>query len=187
MLVGAVPILLLTRRNWHRNLLGLAVIALGLVFLVPRLESSSVYQSRVANAGTIQTRVLIQNWSLDLASEKPILGWGYGSFDRVKNASRLPAGTFDAKAGLANTSHDTFLTILVELGGVGLLLYLTPLLLIFLGIVRGARERVDWEVAALIGTVVVYFASAFTFDMRFFSFVPALPWIAAGLARRKGA
>jgi O-antigen ligase len=187
MLVGAVPILLLTKRNWHRNVLGLAVITLGLVFLVPRLESSPVYQSRVANASTIQTRVLIQNWSLDLASEKPILGWGYGSFDRVKNASRLPAGAFNAKAGLANTSHDTFLTILVELGGVGLLLYLTPLLLIFLGIVRGARERVDWEVAALIGTVVVYFASAFTFDMRFFSFVPALPWIAAGLARRKGA
>ena len=88
---------------------------------------------------------------------------------------------------MANTSHDTFLTILVELGLVGVLLYATPLVVAFAGILRGARERMDWEVAALVGTVIVYLVSALTFDMRFFSLVPALPWIAAGLARRKAA
>ena len=186
-IVAAVPILLLTRWSWHRSLIGLAVLGLALFLVWPRFESSSVYQVRVSNESTIQTRVLIQNWSLDLASKKPLLGWGYGSFDRVKSESRLSSGTLDRKAGLANTSHDTFLTILVELGAVGLLLFVTPLIAAFAGIVRGARERMDWEVAALLGTVVVYLVSASTFDMRFFSFVPALPWIAAGLARRKAA
>jgi O-antigen ligase len=185
--VAAVPILLLTRRSWHRSVIGLAALGLALTVAWPHFQSSSVYRVRVSNESTIQTRVLIQNWSLDLASQKPIFGWGYGSFDRVKNQSRFSSGTFNRTAGLANTSHDTFLTILVELGAVGLLLYLTPLVAAFLPIVRGARERMDWEVAALLGIVVVYLISASTFDMRFFSFVPALPWIAAGLARRKAA
>jgi O-antigen ligase len=184
---GAVPILLLARPNWHRSLIGLAVVALGLILVLPRFQSSPVYETRVANEGTIQTRVLIQNWSLDLASQKPVLGWGYGSFDRVKNKSRLPSGSLNRKAGVANTSHDSFLTILVELGAVGLALYLAPFVVIFRRILRGARERVDWEVPALLGVAVVYFVSAATFDMRFFSFVPALPWLALGLARRKGA
>ena len=186
-IVAVLPILLLTRRGWHRSVIALGALGLVALMLWPRFESTHVYSARVANSSTIDTRVLIQQWSLDLAREKPVLGWGYGSFDRVKNQSRFSSGTFNRTAGLANTSHDTFLTILVELGLVGLVLWATPLVAAFLGILRGARAQMDWEVAALLGTVIVYLVSALTFDMRFFSFVPALPWIAAGLARRKAA
>jgi len=36
----------------------------------------------------------------------------------------------------------------------------------------------------VVGALSVYLISASTYDARFFSFVPALPWILLGIARR---
>ena len=67
---------------------------------------------------------MIQDWSLKLAKQKPVLGFGYDSFDRVKNSANFTAGALPVSLGLDSTSHNTFLTVLVQYGGVGLLLLL---------------------------------------------------------------
>jgi hypothetical protein len=36
----------------------------------------------------------------------------------------------------------------------------------------------------VVGGVAIYIISASTYDARFFSFVPAIPWILLGLARQ---
>jgi hypothetical protein len=36
----------------------------------------------------------------------------------------------------------------------------------------------------VVGALVTYLISASTYDARFFSFVPALPWILLGVVRR---
>ena len=57
-----------------------------------RITSSSVYQNRIAKANTVQIRAELERWSLKLAEERPLFGWGYGSFDRVLGAADLSAG-----------------------------------------------------------------------------------------------
>ena len=47
-----------------------------------------VYQDRITKANTVQIRVELQRWSLKLAAERPLFGWGYGSFDRVVRRGR---------------------------------------------------------------------------------------------------
>jgi O-antigen ligase len=84
------------------------------------------------------------------------------------------------------TSHNTFLTILVELGLFGLLLFLLPWVTI-LGRAISRALRDPRERALQLGfaaAVAVYVINALFVDMRFFSFIPALPWIALGLVRR---
>jgi O-antigen ligase len=84
------------------------------------------------------------------------------------------------------TSHNTFLTILVELGIVGLALFLIPWAAIVARTIGRASRRPN-DRALLVGwlaAVGIYVINASFVDMRFLSLIPALPWIALGLMRR---
>jgi len=92
----------------------------------------------------------------------------------------------DQIVGRGSTSHDSFLTILVETGVVGLLIYLAPwgvlLSRSFAAVRAPTPDR--WLLLVALALPIVYALSAATFDMRFFSYVQVLPWLALGLARR---
>jgi hypothetical protein len=164
-----------------------AAAAIVVVALWGSIASTSLYKDRFSNKTNVQARVLIDQWSFTLAGRKPILGWGYGSFDRVKNSANLSSGSLPRAFGLNYTSHNTFLTILVELGGAGLLLLLVP----WLSAVTSGRRlltatpEASWLVVALLGTIGVWVVNAGTVDMRFFPFAWVLPWVAVGLLRRR--
>jgi O-antigen ligase len=151
-----------------------------------RITESTVYQQRVTNESNVEGRLLLQDWSLKLAGERPLFGWGYGSFDRVKNSARLSSGSFPESFGTDYTSHNTYLTTLVESGGVGLALLLLPFLVITWRAFKMtlARPESRWFLVGAISAITVYVIDANTLDMRFFSFVPALPWLFLGLLRR---
>lgn len=183
----AVPLLLLRRSIRAKSVVILGIAGLVLALSWGSFAGSSLYQQRVANSATVQTRVIIQNWSLKLASQKPVFGWGYGSFDRVKNsATDLQGSNLEQKLGTSSTSHDTFLTILVEVGVLGLALFLAPWLIVLRRLLLYVRAPSDdrWFGIVCISTVATFAVSATTFDMRFFSFVSALPLIAIGCGRR---
>jgi O-antigen ligase len=151
-----------------------------------RITESPVYRERVTNESNIEGRLLLHDWSLQLAGERPLFGWGYNSYDRVKNSARLSSGNVPRSFG-DPTSHNTFLTVLVEYGAVGLILMLLPWLVIIWLAVRDAlaRSQASWFLIGSMAAVAVYVINASTFDMRFFSFVPAVPWLLLGLVRRK--
>jgi O-antigen ligase len=185
-IVVGTGILVLGQRT---RLLGVGVslaCALAIFAAWPSIKQSSVYNNRLSNTQNIEARVVIQDWSLKLAKRKPILGYGYDSFDRVKNSANFTAGALPVSLGLNSTSHDTFLTVLVQYGGVGLLILLLPQAVIMLLAASRARapspER--WLLVGGIGAVLVVALSASTLDLRFFSFVPAVPWLFLGLMRR---
>jgi hypothetical protein len=183
----AVVVLLASRPRIRIVAAGVLVVAATLLAAEwGSISQTSVYQQRAADAQNIYGRELLASWSLQLASKHPLIGSGYDSFDRVKNAAGLSSGGIDASGGLAYTSHDTFLTVLVELGGLGLVLLLWPFLRVMLASLRRAYRDPPrrWLFAGWLGVVAVYFFNAATIDMRFFSFVAALPWIALGLLRR---
>ena len=83
------------------------------------------------------------------------------------------------------TSHDTYLTVLVELGVIGLALLVLPWVVISRRAIAGARRGLvePWIVAGCVGTAVSFWIGALTYDARFFPIITALPWITLGLAR----
>ena len=114
-----------------------------------------------------------------------MFGWGYGSFDRAKNTSGYSAVGMPIKNVLEYTSHSTYLTVLVELGGLGL---------VFLGgfgilgaqaLVRArAAFEYRWLVGGALGALLVLFLTASTIDFRFFSIAQMLPFLFLAILRR---
>jgi O-antigen ligase len=187
LLAVAAPTLVLRRSIRAKSLVALLIAGLVVAFVWGSFANSQLYQQRVADSATVQTRVIIQNWSFTLAKRKPILGWGYGSFDRIKNSAQGLGGTADqTKLGQGSTSHDSFLTILVELGAVGLVIFVLPWIIIGRRLIMFVRTPSPdrWFALACLATCAAYIVSAGTFDMRFFSFISTVPWIALGCGRR---
>jgi O-antigen ligase len=171
------------------RIVGLAVLAVGaiaIVLLLPSLRDTDVYRTRVADTVNIQGREVLQDWSFRLAAEKPVFGWGYGSFDRAKNTSGYSAEGVPIKNVLEYTSHNTYLTVLVELGGLGLLLFLGTFG--FLGAQALVRARATfayrWLAGATLGALFVLFLTASTIDFRFFSIAQMLPFLFLAILRR---
>jgi len=187
--IVVVVLLLLLGRARVLGLGLLAVAGIALVMMLPTLKETDLYRERVAEKGTVEFRAQSQDWSLRLAAQKPVLGWGYGSFDRVKNASGFHTEGIPIRSVLEFTSHNSFLTILVELGGVGLLIYLSPFLILgFAGVNRARAPAPDrWLVVASLGCLLVILLTAATFDTRFFSFALMLPFVYLAMLRRAAA
>jgi O-antigen ligase len=183
--VAAVLVLVLG----HKRLLGVAVVASTVVVLVvlwPSIRATTLYQERGAETTDIRVRSGLQDWSFQLAAQKPLFGWGYGSFDRVKNASELTAaGGVSIRYLLESTSHNSYLTMLVETGAFGLLLYVLPFLILAgRAIARTRAPTPDgWVIAGTIASLFVIVLSAVTLDFRFFSFAQVLPWVLLGILR----
>jgi O-antigen ligase len=190
MVAVALVVLFLVFTGWRAAWPGFMVLLIVTAFLVAswgRISSSPVYRSRFMNQANPVQRIALQDVSIKLAEQKPLLGWGFGSFDQAKRDLGV-TGSDPTLATVANaTSHDTFLTTLVELGPPGLLLFLATWIVVAWRSVKRVRyagaDR--WLFAAALGALGVYVVSAGTLDMRFFSFVPMLAWLAAGLARRR--
>jgi O-antigen ligase len=183
--VAAVLVLVLG----HKRLLGAAVIASTVIVLFalwPSIRATTLYEKRADEKTNVHLRSGLQDWSLQLAAQKPIFGWGYGSFDRVKNTSELTAvGGIPINSLLETTSHNSYLTILVETGVIGLLLYALPFLILAgLAMVRArAPTRDGWIIAGTLASLLVIVLSGVTLDFRFFSFAQVLPWILLAILR----
>ena len=190
-ILGAIVVALLigmTRLRTRLVTLGVVLFAALLIAASwGRIATTSAYQDRFSNRTNVQARVLIQDWSIELAKRRPVFGWGYGSFDQVKNSTEFGStGGIPASFGRESTSHNTFLTVLVELGLLGILLFLTTFVIVLTRAVPVARKAFAerWFFIGAIGTILVYILNATSIDMRFFSFVPALAFVFLGLVRR---
>ena len=116
----------------------------------------------------------------------PCLGWGYDSFDVRSRAADLNAGERPAQRRHSSTSHNTFLTILVEYGSIGLALFALPWLAISWRALGDALRSPDarWLLLGAVSAVGVFAFAANSIDFRFFLFVPAVPWLLLGILRR---
>jgi O-antigen ligase len=185
---GVVALLVLVLRGRTRWLTVLAA-AIAAVLLIAEwdvISGTHLYKSRFSDKSDVQVRVVIDNLSVKLAEKKPVLGWGYGSFDDVKSSVQFDPGRFTRDEVLKFTSHNTFLTVFVETGAVGLFLLVLPWLInARRGLLAAARRGTyQWILVALLAMLGVWVISAGTFDMRFFSLASAIPFLAAGLMRR---
>jgi O-antigen ligase len=186
-LIACVACLLLSSRL---RLIGSGAIALAVILVImfwPQIRSSSVYQNRIDQQGNVEARLVLQEISFKLAEERPIIGWGYDSFDRVKFDVPITSSSLPLSTVLESTSHDTFLTILVEFGAIGLVLFVLPFAAVIWRALRYARRAGpdQWFYVAGLGTITVIGITAGTLDYRFYSFIPMLAWMFLGLVRRQ--
>ena len=113
-----------------------------------------------------------------------MFGWGYGSFDRAKNTSGYSAVGVPIKNVLEYTSHSTYLTVLVELGGLGLVLFGLRILGAQALVRARAAFEYRWLVGGALGALLVLFLTASTIDFRFFSIAQMLPFLFLAILRR---
>jgi O-Antigen ligase len=180
--VVAVSMALIANRARWPSLLVLTVVGVLLFAIWHDISSSTIYKERLGVTSTVTVREAIQHESVELFREKPVFGWGYNTFDRVKLTLPNPDPNLKTE-----TSHDTYLTVLVELGVTGLVLLLLPWVVVAWRAVAAGRRRLadPWIIGGCVGTVVAFAIGALTYDARFFSFTSALPWIVLGLARSR--
>lgn len=178
--------LLLAQRRFR--LITVMVALLAVVTLLGNwqaVETSRVYRLRINNTANADTRINLTYWSLELAAAKPLTGWGLESFDLVKHSEALPAANAPSASSAWATSHNSFLTILVEFGLIGLGLFLYPWYAISYAAARQIRAASEhrWLFVGCLAMLAVYTVNALSIDMRFFSYTSMLPWLMLGLAR----
>lgn len=142
--------------------------------------------NRLNNQGTIDDRIVVTDAMLQMIQEKPIFGWGYVSLNNhIENYYRtVGAATANIRF---TTSHNTFLTIATELGLVGVVFYMLPLLWLLVASLRAWRglprmEPARWlRLATFWLAALQYFVIGNFMDMRFFPIGLALWWMNLGL------
>jgi O-antigen ligase len=184
--VGVIAVLM--TRTKTRLLAGAAFVLAVVVIAASwdRITSSTVYRERATNSVNVQVRAQLDKVSWKLAKEKPLVGWGYNSFDQAAASAGFAAVSVD-KYGAVITSHNTFLTVLVNQGIIGLFLLLLPWVVIPWRAIKGVAGRADlrWFSVGALAALGTYFVAANTTDTKYFSFVPAIPWVLLGLLRRQ--
>ena len=100
------------------TLIGAVVLSSQLEWAQERLTSDEAENSALS-------RLPIMVGAYNMFREKPFFGWGYGNFDYYDRNfyDRLLDMAHDNKD---HASHNYFLSILAEQGGIGLLLYMAP-------------------------------------------------------------
>jgi O-antigen ligase len=180
--VGIVIAVVGRRSRWP-SVLVFATVGILVFACWGQLTSSTVYRDRFG-VSTVAPRVVLTDVALDLFRQRPLLGQGYATFDRVKLT--LPVPPREAEIVESTTSHNTFLTVLAETGLVGLALLVVSWIVIgWRAVAAGWRGFVEpWIVAGCVGAAATYVIGATTYDARFFPFASALPWVTLGLARK---
>jgi len=194
-----------SRGSWLAGLLvGLALLALypktmlrlyaGIFLFVIILSASTGlltrYSSwasiRLEDKGTADARFSELHASLRMIQARPFFGWGYENFDRY-DYQFLSAKDQAFLGYEEDTSHHTYLTIMAELGLVGLFLSVYPYFW-WLSLTLKIRHRMpgegfwSWHLLILLWLAILFCIVVSNFiDMRFFPFGLTLPWLSLGL------
>jgi putative inorganic carbon (HCO3(-)) transporter len=166
----------------------LAVLTVGLVILGGgALARQSTWAfTRMQDQRTINDRIVVTDAMLQMIKIKPFWGWGYESVDRY--SMQFYKGVGDAPPLFKYiTSHNTYLTIFVDFGFLGLGLYLFPMLWwgwLTIKVFQRMPKEGLWSrtlvVALWLAALHQVIVSNFM-DMRFFPITLTLWWMTLGL------
>ena len=149
-------------------------------------DQISMVTKRINEQQPIDDRIVVSDAMLQMVLEKPIMGWGYDSLNSNLANYYRNVGSASINIGFT-TSHNTFLTVLTELGIVGFLLYILPFIWLLkqsINIWNDKKEKNNDRWFLLISIwlgCLQYFVVSNFMDMRFFPIGLTLWWIILGL------
>lgn len=125
------------------------------------IEQSSVLSAPTSDASLINRRQLTQD-SLLLVKQRPILGWGLGTFSTV-----YPQVASWYGDTLVNAAHDDYLQALVETGFVGFAFIVVFVVFVVIpGLCRLARAPTGLRSAAFLGVAALLLHSFLDFNLH---------------------
>ncbi|TWT82117.1 O-Antigen ligase [Planctomycetes bacterium CA13] len=164
------------------------VVTFALLIVWGSLAKSDVVQGRLLNQETVTGRVERFVWSWQRFLERPIIGRGPGSLNKLMQAEYSEDG-FD-------TSHNTYMTMMVDNGGL--------VFICFWGVVFGwlskaksilllqDRKSIFFTsaafersvVAAMVGCITIYLLAGMSLEISYFSYYTVMFWIAGAVIER---
>jgi len=192
-----------SRGSW----LGGLLVLLGLCFLYPRLVITSTLvmtlfggilggilfsreldwaSQRLHHDSSAENRIVGAMASVRMIEAKPWFGWGYGTYDRHAVDFKVPVGNIPVRS--ESTSHNTYLTVLAENGIFAFVLYLAPVVWLFVRSLRvwkslpreGFLNR-RWLALLWLCVLDQFAVSSFMDMIRFNLFGTNIFWMALGL------
>ena len=130
-LASAIVVVLVTvlYRRLAPYVITLAVVLILILSTGIFSDSIAFASERLGYQRTVDSRIISNNAHLKMIQAKPLLGWGYNNYTRYHMAFVEPLEGV-AVQDPEISSHNTFLNIAVELGLLGLFLFLMPAVLL---------------------------------------------------------
>ena len=145
------------RRQIGGFAIGGALLALVLL-LGPVGGLASQAQERLGTVDTIEARIVTDDAAVRMIRDKPLMGFGYGNFERFDEQYKQRVGDIPLIVG--GKAHNTYLNMLVELGVPATILYLSPALLLLAISIRSWRRQrhsrhVDWRLITILWLAIL--------------------------------
>jgi O-antigen ligase len=165
------------------------IVLLGIVFIAPlyaKIIDVEKVISRINSKGPVDNRISLYHIYLDMIKKKPIVGIGFANFNNCVEEYSSAKATTDVITHENITIHDTFFGIFVELGGLGLIVFLSILTSIFWksfilfkhlgeGFLGKSIVIVFW------GVGIVYLFNLFFIDMKFHQIQNVIFYMTTGI------
>jgi O-antigen ligase len=164
-------------------IIGIVIIILWGGVLAPRFSAAV---QRIGQVQQVYARVVATDAMLQMIQIKPVFGWGYDTLNNNISQFYRTVGEATVTTSFV-TSHNTYLTILTELGLVGLLFYLVPIVWWFMGSIQVRKQFArdgSWNRSLLLILWLVilnFFILSNSADMKWFPFDQVLFWMMLGL------
>ncbi|HAZ09630.1 MAG TPA: hypothetical protein DCY56_00780 [Candidatus Omnitrophica bacterium] len=162
---------------------------LGAVFLGPlysKIVDIENVISRVNSTGPVDSRIELYRIYISMIKEKPIMGLGFANFNNYAAEYSKGKSIVNFITGDVLSIHDTFFGIFVELGGLGLIVFLSMLasifwksFILFKHLEEGFLGR---EIVIIFwGVGIIYFLNSFFIDMKFHQIQNVIFYMMAGI------
>jgi O-antigen ligase len=161
---------------------GVAAVALVSYLLQPQHVETALLQKRFVAQSNIDQRLVAWRVALEEFDSSPVLGVGPGNFEVRFDEFALPP---NPEAG-ALAAHNAYLSVLAELGGPGIGLFLAYLAIAWSGLRRRFPDDSDADAlqSALAGGFVVAMVGALFLTEQFYAPLWLLPALGATLVGR---
>ncbi|HEY0737240.1 MAG TPA: O-antigen ligase family protein [Herpetosiphonaceae bacterium] len=142
--------------------------------------------TRLEDQDTAQGRVLGAATAFNMIESRPWLGWGFDSYDLYDEEFKTRVGDFAVREH--QTSHNTYLLFIAEMGGISLLFYLFPALW-WLLLTRKVWRRLpnsgmlSWQLVVMLWLLLLdhFVVSNFMDMIQSNLFGTTIWWLALGL------
>jgi len=167
--------------------LTVAIVVLGVVVGATLFSSLLTFaDTRLQDAETAQGRIIGAATQINMIEARPFFGWGYFSYDLYDEQFKQRVGNIAIRN--AQTSHNQFLLIGAEMGAVGLVVYLFPLvwwlLLSFKATRRlPAKGFLSWQLVVMLWLLLLhhFVVNNFMEMIESYLFGTTIWWMALGL------